>query len=125
MTSHVRVTARCVIFDMLLHVALLFRLLVILFYVLLCSHLRAIVLLQCCMLCHIVVQVILMLASVCVRCLCLLGAVILRMRGGTKHSPHLTIPEIDQKSSRINDLENEPGHVWRLIGVSGVTRDDN
>ena len=50
----------------LLHVAWLSRLLGILFYLLLCFHFRAIVLLQCCMLCHIVVQVILMLVSVCV-----------------------------------------------------------
>ena len=28
------------------------------------------------------------------------------------------------KSSKINDLENEPGHVWRRPKVSGVTRDD-
>ena len=33
-------------------------------YLLLCFHFRAIVLLQCCMLCHIVVQVIFMLVSV-------------------------------------------------------------
>ena len=53
-----------------------------------------------------------------------LGALILRMRGGTKHSPHLRTPEIHQKSSEIDDLENEPGHVWRLPRVSGVTGDD-
>ena len=46
------------------------------------------------------------------------------MRGGVKHSPHMRTPEIHQKSSKINDLENEPGHVWRLPKVSGVTRDD-
>ena len=39
-------------------------------------------------------------------------------------SPHLRTPEIHQKSSEINDLENEPGHVWLLPEVSGVTRDD-
>ena len=32
--------------------------------------------------------------------------------------------EIHQKSSKINDLENEPGHVRRLPGVLGVTSDD-
>ena len=33
--------------------------------------------------------------------------------------------EIHQKSSEINDLEIEPGHVGRLPNVSGVTRDDS
>ena len=42
--------------------------------------------------------------------ICQLGALILRMRGGAKHSPHLRTPEIQQKSSNINDFENEPGH---------------
>ena len=52
------------------------------------------------------------------------GALILRMRRRAKHSPDMRTPEIHQKSSKINDLENEPGHVWRLPMVSGVTRDD-
>ena len=30
-------------------------------------------------------------------------------------NPHET-PDIHQKSSEINDLENEPGHVWRFLG---------
>ena len=42
----------------------------------------------------------------------------------SSRGPHMRTPEIHQKSSKINDLENEPGHVWRLPGVSGVTRDD-
>ena len=54
---------------MLLHVARLFRLLVILFYVWLCFQFQATVLLPYCMLCHIDVQVIFML----VRFLCLLS----------------------------------------------------
>ena len=33
-------------------------------------------------------------------------------------------PEINQKSSTINDLENAPGHVWRFPKASEVTRDD-
>lgn len=43
---------------------------------------------------------------------------------GAKHSHHRRTPEILQKSSQINDLENERGHVSGLHGVSGVTRDD-
>ena len=53
-----------------------------------------------------------------------LGALLLQRRGGAKHSPHMRTPEIHQKSSEIDDLENEPGHVWRLTEVSGFTRDD-
>ena len=56
-----------------------------------------------------------------------LGALILLMRGGAKHSPpgDLTrTPEIHQKSSKINDLDNEPGHAWRLPTVSRATRDN-
>ena len=41
---------------------------------------------------------------------------------GAKHSPHVRTPEIHQKSSKIDDFENEPGHVWRLPRVSRVTR---
>ena len=52
------------------------------------------------------------------------GALILRMRGGAKHSPHMRTTEIHQKSSEINDLENEPSHEWRLHKVSRVTRDE-
>ena len=37
--------------------------------------------------------------------------------------PYMRTTENHQKSSRINDLENEPGHVWRLPEVSGVTSD--
>ena len=39
--------------------------------------------------------------------------------------PHMRTRDIHQKSSKINDLENEPGHVWRLRKVSRVTRDDS
>ena len=38
--------------------------------------------------------------------------------------PHMRSSEIQQKSSKINDPENEPRHVWRLPNVLGVTRDD-
>ena len=37
---------------------------------------------------------------------------------------HRNPQEIHKKSSEINDLENEPGHVWRLPKVSRVTMDD-
>ena len=43
----------------------------------------------------------------------------------TNHEKKLKTQEIQQKSSEINDLENEPRQVWRLHGVSGVPRDDN
>ena len=51
------------------------------------------------------------------------GALILRMRGSAKHSPHVRTPEIHQKSSEINDLENELGQVRRLYKVLGVIGD--
>ena len=44
-----------------------------------------------------------------------LGALLLQRRGGAKHSPHMRSPEINKKLSKFNDLENEPGHVWRLL----------
>ena len=47
--------------------------------------------------------------------LLILGALILRMRGGAKHSPHMRTRETHEKSCKINDLENEPGHAWRLL----------
>ena len=37
----------------------------------------------------------------------------------------IEITEIHKKSSKNNDLENIPGRVWRLPGVSGVIRDDS
>ena len=53
-----------------------------------------------------------------------LGALILRMRGGAKHSPHMRTRQIHLKTTKINDLENEPRHVWRLPKVSGITKDE-
>ena len=53
-----------------------------------------------------------------------LGALLLQRRGGAKHSPYMRTQEIHQKSTEHNDLENEPGHVWKSPVVSGVTRDD-
>ena len=37
---------------------------------------------------------------------------------------HMRTPDIHQKSSKNNDLENEPEHIWRLPNASRVTRDD-
>ena len=37
---------------------------------------------------------------------------------------HMRTPEMHQKSSKINDLENEPGHVLKLPEVSRDTRED-
>ena len=48
-----------------------------------------------------------------------LRAPILLMRANAKHSP----PEITRKTQEImklNNLENEPRHEWRLPGVSEV-----
>ena len=53
-----------------------------------------------------------------------LGALIMRMRGGVKHSPPREHRKSTRKTSEINDLENEPGHVWRLLKVLRVTKDD-
>ena len=53
-----------------------------------------------------------------------LGALIVRMRGGAKHSLHMRTPEIHQTSLEINVLENEPRHVKRLAEASKVTSDD-
>ena len=39
---------------------------------------------------------------------------------GDKQKPRT--PEIHKTSSEINDLEHEPGHIWRLPVVSGFTR---
>ena len=42
-----------------------------------------------------------------------------------KHKKNMRTPEIQQKSSEINDSDNEPRHIWRLPGVSGVPMGDN
>ena len=41
-----------------------------------------------------------------------------------KKLTHMRTPEIIQKSSNINVVQNEPGHVGRLAKASRVTRDD-
>ena len=42
----------------------------------------------------------------------------------SSRGPHMRTPYIHQRLSEINDLENEPGHAWRLPKVSGAIRDD-
>ena len=44
-------------------------------------------------------------------------------RGG-KHSPHVKMLQFHQTSSKINVLENEQGHKGRLVGASGITKND-
>ena len=53
-----------------------------------------------------------------------LGALLLQRGGCAKHSPHMRSTEIHKKYLENNVLEHEPGHVWTLSNVSGITKHD-